>query len=79
MNDIPAEENLAYSNLFVKNSLSDKISMTDISFERSMSYSSHNNVQKTFYNGVIQERVCDTADEEPCKQLVLVKIMHQLN
>ena len=52
------------------------ISMADIPFETNMSYSSHNNVRKTFSNGVVQERVYDTADEEPHKHLVLVEIMH---
>ena len=72
--DIPAEENMAYFNLTVKNGLSDKISETKFSFERNMSYSSSSSVKKTISDGVAQERVYDTINDEPGKQSVLAKI-----
>ena len=73
INDIPAEENMAYSNLSIKKNLSDKVSMTNILFERNSSYSSYN-VQNTLYDDVIQERQYDRVDAQPSKQLVLIKI-----
>ena len=76
--DISAEENMAYSNLTAQNGLSNKISETKFSFERNMSYSSSSSVRKTISNNVAQERVYDTIDEEPGKQLVLAKIYHTL-
>ena len=78
INAIPAEENIAYFKLSVKSSLSDKISKTEISFETKFSYSNSSSMQKTISDGVALERVYDTVNEEPGKQLVLAKIHHIL-
>ena len=73
--DIPAKENVAYSDVSVKRDSLNQFAAASIFFERDPSYPSKHTVQNPLYDDIVlQERVYDTVDEKSSQKLAFVKL-----
>ena len=66
MNDVPTEENKAYSSHSIKNILPDSNSMTKICLEANLAYTSHS-VKQTVGESP-ENKVYEQVDSTPCNQ-----------